>query len=210
MSRGPSNYDLQADLARKLFLTYDQTGLIRKYDLRSDDRWIYMDYLNIPSRIGRADGRIWQRRGDQWVECRDFSTVMTVYDLLCHHRGEQAPKCTGQWCAVGHFVVTGVTDTGAFTKKYAARFDGRLEEVKAACAALGGVAHKSVAGADITCIFPVTPWFPVMLQFWASDEEFPAALKLLWDRASMDFLHFETTFYLQGDLLERLWEQLGA
>ena len=44
----------------------------------------------------------------------------------------------------------------------------------------------------------------MLLQFWDGDEEFPPRLILLWDRSADQFLHFETTFYLQGDLLTRL------
>ena len=47
-------------------------------------------------------------------------------------------------------------------------------------------------------------FFPVLLQFWQADEEFPPKLVLLWDQNTIEFMHFETTFYLQGDLLERL------
>ena len=204
MSKAVSNYDLQVDIGKEIFLKYDQEALIRKYRLEADERWIFLRYLNTPCRISRKDGSIWELDRGQWRECRSFGTVMTVYDLLCHHQGEQAPVPLGQWCAVGHFVVTGVTDTGTFTKKYAARFDGHAARLKNACEALGGMLLPRMAGADMTCQIPVTPWFSVLLQFWTSDEEFPAALKLLWDRGSMELLHFETTFYLQGDLLERL------
>ena len=56
----------------------------------------------------------------------------------------------------------------------------------------------------MTYRFAVTPFFPVVLQFWAGDEEFPPKLLILWDRNTPAFLHYETTFYLQGDLLDRL------
>lgn len=204
MSKAVSNYDLQVDIGKDIFLRFDQDALIRKYRLEADDRWIFLRYLNTPCRISRADGSIWEFIDDQWRECRSFGTVMTVYDLLCHHKGEVSPVLAGQWCAVGHFVVTGVTDTDGFTKKYAALFDGRAAQLKAACEKLGGVLQPRMAGADVTCRIPVTPFFPVLLQFWEGDEEFPPKLMLLWDRNAISFLHFETTFYLQGDLLERL------
>ena len=199
-----SNYDLQVDIARDIFLRYDQLSLIRKFGLDSDDRWMYLDYLNVPCRISRADGRIEEFRNDAWLECRSFETVMTIYDLLCYHKGEQMPSLSGQWCTVGNFVVTGVTSTGTFTKKYAALFDSRMEDLTAACAAMGGVFLPRIAGADLTVRFPVTAFFPVLFQFWRGDEEFPPKLLLLWDRNADRFLHFETTFYLQGDLLQRL------
>ena len=204
MKKSVSNYELQVDIAKGIFLEYDQEMLIRKFRLEADDRHIYLNYINTPCRINRNDGGIEEYIKGAWKECRSFSTVMTIYDLLCYHRGETAPTLAGQWCAVGTFVVTGVTETDTFTKKYAAMFDGHTEELKAACESLGGALQTRMAGADVTCLIPVTPFFPVLLQFWEGDEEFPPKLMLLWDRNTDKFLHFETTFYLQGDLMERL------
>lgn len=45
---------------------------------------------------------------------------------------------------------------------------------------------------------------PVILQFWESDEEFPPVLKLMWDENILSYMHFETTFFAAGHLLERL------
>lgn len=199
-----SNYDQQVDVGRRIFMEYDQELLIRKFALPADALWIYLTYMNTPCRISRTNGQIDELLDGVWAECRNYSTVMTIYDLLCYHRGARAPALLHEWCTVGSFVVTGVTDTVTFTKKYAAVFDGHAKELKAACMQLGGVPEKRMAGADVTCRIPVTPFFPVLLQFWEGDEEFPPKLMLLWDRNANSFLHFETTFYLQGDLLERL------
>lgn len=198
------NYDLQVDIAKRIFLEYDQELVIRKFALDVDGAYIYLSYLNTPVRICRRDGDVEELVLGQWNECRNFSTVMTVYDLLCYHRGEAVPVLTDQWCTVGSFVVTGVTQTDGFTKKYAKAFDGHLDALKFACEKLGGVLLPPMAGADLTCKFQVTPFFPVLLQFWEGDEEFPPKMLILWDRNADQFLHFETTFYLQGDLLERL------
>ena len=198
------NYDLQVDIAKGIFLEFDQEAMIRKFDLEADEDWIYILYLNTPCRINRKSGGIEENISGDWQECRSFSSVMTIYDLLCYHKGNSAPVLYNQWCAVGTFVVTGVTQTDTFTKKYANFFGGRLEALKTACKRLGGVPQSPMAGADLTCRFQVTPFFPVLLQFWEADEEFPPKLMLLWDRNTDRFMHFETTFYLQGDLLERL------
>ena len=199
-----SNYDLQVDIGRKIFLEFDQELLIRKFHLEADPDYIYLTYLNTPCRICRGTGRIDELRDGTWQECREFGTVMTVYDLLCHHQDSVAPALYGTWCTVGTFVVTGVTSTGGFTKKYAARFDRDPEALKQACLALGGRILPSMAGADLTCLFPVTDFFSVILQFWTGDEEFLPKICLLWDKNTMAYLLFETTYYLQGDLLERL------
>ena len=198
------NYDLQVDIAKGIFLAYDQTELIQKYRMEADAQYIYLTYLNTPCRINRETGSVEECVYNTWQECRNFSTVMTLYDLLCYHKGANAPALLGEWCAVGNFVVTGVTNTETFTKKYAKLFDGRLDALQSATQKLGGILQPPMAGADLTCKFPVTLFFPVLLQFWEGDDEFPPKLLLLWDRNTDQFLHFETTFYLQGDLLERL------
>lgn len=198
------NYDLQVDVARGIFLEHDQQSLIRKFCLEADAAYIYLTYLNTPCRISRTTATIQERIENTWRECRNYSTVMTVYDLLCHHKGEIAPVLLGQWCTVAAFVVAGAPGTDMFTGKYARGFDGQLERLRAACEKLGGIPQQPVAGADLTCLFWATPFFPVLLQFWEGDEDFPPKFLVLWDRNADKFLHFETTFYLQGDLLERL------
>ena len=198
------NYDLQVDIAKGIFLEYDQEQMIRKFHLDADRRYLYLTYLNVPCRISRTTGGVEEFKEDAWQECREFSTAMTIYDLLCYHKGEHLPALTEEWCTVGTFVVTGVTDTETFCRKYAKLFDGRFDELKAACEKSGGILLPPMARADLTCRFPVTPFFSVLLQFWEGDDEFPPKLLILWDRNTESFMHFETTFYLQGDLLERL------
>lgn len=202
-----SNYDLQVDVAKKIFLEYDREAMIQKFQLQADDLWMYISYLNTPYRIGRKTGDIEECIQNEWYPCRTYVTVMTIYDLLCFHRGEKAPFLSGQWCTAGTFILTGVQgDT--FTKRYASLFSGRIAELKAACQRLGGVIQPPMAGADVTCRIYVTPFFPILLQFWEGDEEFAPRLILLWDRNADRFLHYETTFYLQGDLLERLKDRI--
>ena len=200
------NYDAQVDVARKIFLEYDQQLLIRKFRLQADAQYLYLTYLNTPSRISRKTGSIEQYTG-KWQECREYSRVMTVYDLLCYHKGESLPELSGQWCTVGTFIIAGITDTETYTGKIASLFDGHVNELKKACEKLGGEILKPMANANVTCRIPVTAFFSVLLQFWEGDEEFPPKLLILWDRNTDKFLHFETTFYLQGDLLDCLKEQ---
>lgn len=205
-----SNYELQVDIGKKIFLGYDQETFIKKFQLQADDLWIYIRYLNTPCRISRETGKIEEYIAYEWKPCRTYVTVMTIYDLLCFHQGENAPTLLGQWCTVGSFIVTGVQDTDTFTKKYASLFDGRIDELKEACQAMGGILQPCMAGADVTCQIDVTPFFPVLLQFWEGDEEFEPKLVLLWDKNANKFLHFETTFFLQGDLLERLKDYMES
>ena len=71
-------------------------------------------------------------------------------------------------------------------------------------------AMSDIVGADLTFEMPVMGDFSVLFQFWDADEEFPAKILLLWDKVSLSYLHFETTFYLQGDLLEAILQKINA
>ena len=42
------------------------------------------------------------------------------------------------------------------------------------------------------------------LCFWAEDEDFPASLRLFWDKNVLDYIRFETTYYASGFLLDEL------
>ena len=59
---------------------------------------------------------------------------------------------------------------------------------------------------DFSAVLPVLPFFPVLLRFWEADDEFPAQLQFLWDRNSMRYLTYETSFYTHGAILDRLLE----
>ena len=43
MKKCASNYDLQVDMSKRIFLEYDQELLIRKFQLEADKLWIYLD-----------------------------------------------------------------------------------------------------------------------------------------------------------------------
>ncbi len=199
-----SNYDLQVDIGKEIFLEFDQEQIIRKFSLQADSEWVYLTYLNIPCRIDRKSGGVEEYMDNQWRVCREYSTVMTIYDLLCHHRGETAPVLSGKWCTAGTFILTGITQTEKFTGKCAKLFCGQADKLNKVCELTGGKIQPKMAGADLTYLFQVTDFFPVLLQFWDGDEEFPPKMLILWDENTDRFMHFETTFYLQGDLLERL------
>ena len=204
-----SNYDRQVDIGRRIFMEYNQDKIIRKYELLADEHWIYLDYLDTSYRISRENGKIEEQQKENcWKECRSYDTVMTIYDLLCYAKGDTAPVLYGAWQTLGNFAVGSSPGTGAFTKKYAKQFRNSAEKLKAACKKLGGIMQKPMARADVTCLIPVTSFFPVLLQFWDGDEEFDPELVLLWDKNSNQFLHFETMFYLQGDLLDRIKNKL--
>ena len=205
-----SNYEKQVYIGRLYFLKYDQDMLIKKYGLEHDKDYLYLKYIGTEYRIRRADGAIEYEDDQEWKMCKEYTIVMTIYDLLCYSGEEALPALTGQWQPVAGFAAAGSSPSAEFfAKKYEKAFSGKVEEVKQACISLGGVLQPRLAGADLTFEIPVVPYFSILFQYWDADEEFPAKILILWDKASMSYLHFETTYYLQGDLLETIARQAG-
>ena len=200
-----SNYDKQVDIGREYFLKYDQEFLVEKFHLEMDEQYIYLTYIGTPCRIDRETAAVYEKNSDIYVECRSYETVMTIYDMLCHGDSPTLPPLSGKWTLVGNFAAAGSSpDANLFAQKYADAFSGKTDALKDACTTIGGEILDSIAGADVTARIPVFSFVPVLLQYWEKDEEFPPQVRLLWDDQSMKYLNFETTYYLQGDLLERL------
>ena len=202
------NYEKQVYIGRELFLQYDQDKLIEKYGLKHNEEYLYLQYIGTEYRISRIDGAIEYVADGEWKDYKEYTIVMTIYDFLCCSGKEILSSLTGQWQPVGRFVTAGSSpSTDLFVEKYARAFSGKVEEVKQACICLGGKQMERLAGADLTFEMPVFQDFSVLFQFWDGDEEFQPKILLLWDKVSLSYLHFETTYYLQGDLLKAILQK---
>ncbi len=200
-----SNYDKQVDVAKSYFLKYDAGMLAEKFHLKTDAAYLYLTYIGTPYRIEQVTGTVYEKMGGVYRECRTYETVMTIYDMLCHDSERELPPLSGRWTPVANFAAAGASPSAdRFSQRYADYFSGKTEALKKACLSLGAQIMPRLAGADVTAEIPAFLFFPVMLQFWDGDDEFQPQIKILWDDQTLRYLRFETTYYLQGDLLERL------
>ena len=71
------------------------------------------------------------------------------------------------------------------------RFQGRVPELLAAAASLGGRVGGESGLGSVSLIFELLPKVPVQLIFYDRDDEFPARVTLLIDRNATRFLEFE-------------------
>lgn len=67
--------------------------------------------------------------------------------------------------------------------------DATADDIARACEALGGAIISGKA--DVTAVIPYAPRFPVTVNFWCGDEEFPASGKTLVDAAAEHYLTLE-------------------
>lgn len=219
------NYDRQVMIARELFLKYNWRAMAEKFQLKTDGEYAYILFLNQVYRISGKTGVIEKTEGicseddaagtgkstecssaevqADYIECLDYNVVMTLYDVLCYSKDK--PKLSGTWCPLHSLQVTmSSPDADIFTQKYADFFSGKADQLREACRKIGGRKPEIEAGADVCWEFDVFPFFPVQLRFWEKDEEFPAQIRILWDKNSLKFMHFETLYYCMHVLLEHL------
>lgn len=197
-----SNYDVTRDRVEGEFLKYDQESMIEKFHLVYDENYLYLRFLSCDYRIGRKTGRV-ERLDERGPVHAGFNETLTIFDVLC----ESKPDCglSGEFVRVND--LDGVTKTarlgGNLFNGSAKTFTHRTEELKAACERLGGTEGRV---GDVSYQIPMFDFLPVTLQFWDADEEFDAVLKLMWDRRTLEFMRYETTYYAAGRLMELLEE----
>ena len=201
----PSNYDLTREQMERAFVGYDQEEMIRKFRLRNTPEHLFITFTGEGYRVDRRTGKVerFPPEGGAPVPA-GFNESMTVFDVLCSSK----PDCrlSGEYRTVTN--LPGIANiaapgTGGYAET-ARFFAGRPDVLRRACGALGGVPQRV---GDVSSLIPLFDFMPVMVQFWDADEEFDAVLKIMWDRNTLDFMHFETTFYAASHLLKRLTEQ---
>ena len=194
------NYAIQAAQAKKLFLTYDQQYLIDKCRLRYDDGYLYTEFLSSPYRISRQTGDLQRQHEGQWIDGNSFPEVMTLLDWLCDGKADRF--ISGQWVNMvdlGHAFHTQLQEDGDHT--YGAIFDDAPQAFCKACERMGG---KRVQSADISYAIPLLDGLEVLIQLWHGDDEFPPRLRCLWDKNTLQYIRYETTWYAKGLLLDRI------
>lgn len=188
--------------AQERFLTYDQTVLIAKSPVTFDEACLYLPVLDRTCRIHRRTGDLFWSSSEGWLPSTDYYDALTVFDYLCDARPDRRP--TGElrsMASFGHQFHTGLLEDGEASPLERA-IDADPAAFARACSALGGIPFPSC---DIGVTLPFFPDLNVTIQFWHSDDEFPARLRYLWDRSATDYLRYETMYYalmLLGSRLE--------
>lgn len=190
-----SNYQKMAQQARDLFLKRDQGAMIRLWDLKHDEDFLYMTYLGMPVSIDRRTALVTGVPGE------GIDETMVLFDLLTLPR--HRPHAAGRWASVSTLggIIGAGHDRTLSNEPLAARFSGRLEQLDAACRGMGGLA---MGKADVSYAIPVFADFGIWFQFWEGDEEFPANIKYLFDENALEYMHYETLWYVMNSLADRL------
>ena len=108
---------------------------------------------------------------------------------------------SGQWQTLNNLSVH--SNFGAVGRsphlETAKQYSGKVSELTRACTALGGRASTK---ADVGFLFDAFPFLPIIFQFWDGDEEFDPKINFLFDSNTLNYIHFETAWYVADHLLE--------
>lgn len=198
-----SNYEITKKNTALLFLKYDQEEIIRKHHLTHDAEYLYLTFFYDRYRVSRSTGLVEVTTGHGWEEV-GFNAAMTIYDYLAY----SSPDAQIAGALVPLSGLNGVKAAsgasslgGSFFDKTATLFDKNTEALRSACAIIGG----SPAGkGDVSWDFDLFDGYPLRLQFWNADEDFPPQITWFLDKNAAQFMHFETMWYAIGHVIDTL------
>ena len=197
------NYEIARDRAQKYFLRFDQSAIIQRWKLKHDDAFLYVDFAGRHYKICRKTGQVVRiEDGTQ----AGFSQVLSIFDFLCHE-GSSA-FLSGRYAPVNSLrnaPINGGVDTN-FHCKTAQLWDKDPDGFRVACTQLGGIPMEL---GDIGFRIPVFGEISVVVKFYRSDDEFPAGLTLLWDENLLQFLNYETVFYVADVVLQEIMGRMS-
>ena len=191
-----NNYDKMLADACHRFTTYDMQALAQRPGMEDIGACLKTHFLGETVLLRKEDGRI-----TVGGRAADFGETLSILDWLCD--GKPDAKAAGEYCTVGslpgiYVGGSGLTMTGGSAAK---RIDAAPEKFRAACEAMGG---REVPLGDLGYELPVFPGVAMCLKFYFADEEFPPQLTFLWDKNMLQFVRYETVYYIAGCICKNL------
>lgn len=195
-----NNYLMQAQQAKRHFLTYDQDKLIAKFNLTADEAFLYVKLLCKQYRLDRKTGDLFRREGTHWQDGNSFEEVMTLLDLLCDSRDDR--HLSGRWRSMQSFGLEFHQNLLENRRDgLADYFDAHPEKLRQSCLALNA---EPIPGGDMGYAVELFDGLKIGILFWAGDEEFTPRFCYLWDENADQYIRYETMFYAVDLLRQRL------
>lgn len=195
-----NNYETTLRAAQRHFTEYDMDILAKRAGVTDEGDCLMTSLFGQTVRIDKATGQMLVDG-----EKANFVQGLSVYDWLCDRNPEAAAAET--FCPVSS--LPGVLVSGSGLKivpqKLADTIDKNPDSFRHGCESMGGI---PVDQGDIGYRVEIFPGLPVCLKFYFADEEFPPSLTLLWDQNILQFVRYETVYYIAGCLQERLLQLL--
>jgi len=191
-----NNYEISLQNAMKRFCGYDMNVLARKVGITDRGEYFETRFFGMETSICKETGAVTVDG-----QPADFCEGLSVFDWLCD--GKADAKAAGQFCPVSSLPGVLVRGQGLLMEspELAREIDHQPEKFQAVCKNLGG---KILDIGDFGVQIDIFPDLPMQMKFYHSDEEFPPSLTFLWDRNILNFVRYETVYYICGALKKHL------
>jgi len=128
--------------------------------------------------------------------------------LLQYLAAADGSRPNGEWIALADVPGGGASRGASFDREIAGLIAGRLglhipERIRAACEELGAE-YAEDARSDLCALFRFAPNYPLRLNLWYADEEFPASGKVLVNAGVSRCLGLEVAGSVAALLVRRL------
>ncbi len=190
------NYAIARQAAEARFCQYDHDKILQNPHIFRENDQICTTFLGETARISMETGRI-----TVGGHPADFCETLTIFDWLCDRK--QDAKAAWEFCPVSSLPGVLVSGNGLVMNcaDLAAKIDQKPDRFLFACQAMGG---RPIPLGDIGIELMAFPDLPMQIKFYHCDEEFPASMTLLWDKSTLQFIRYETVYYLAGCVRRRL------
>lgn len=190
------NYDKMLADAQRRCAGYDMAALAAKAGVMDMPEHLKTKFIGQDVLVSKADGAV-------TVEGRPatFGQALSVYDWLCDRKADAA--ASGDFCPVSSLpgVYVSGKGLGMNMPTLSMRIDEDPEHFRTGMAVIGA---KEIPLGDLGWQLDIFPGFPMQLKFYFGDDEFAPQLTLLWDKNSLQFVRYETIYYIAGCLHGRL------
>ena len=131
----------------------------------------------------------------------DFVEGLSVYDWLCDRKPGAA--ASGEYCLVSSLpgVVVSGSGLGMAMPRLAGTIQNDPEKFQQIMTQIGA---KPVKLGDLGYQVQIFPDWALCLKFYFADEDFDPCLHVLWDKNSLQFVRYETLYYIAGCLRKYL------
>lgn len=187
------------------FLTYEKEQLLKNPGVTPWERGIQTTFFSLPVLLDCTTGHIALIDGKEEIEC-DFSPTLSILDYVCDRK--TSAKASGEYCPVGSLPGVFVGGSGLVMKNKSLeeKIQNDPAAFQVACESLGGV---KIQLGDMGYKLHIFPDLCMNLKFYFADEDFPPQLTFLWDKNILQFVRYETVYYIAGCLARELSSRMN-
>ena len=189
-----NNYDKMLADAQRRCAGYDMAALAAKVGVEDTPEQLKTKFIGQEVLVSKADGAVTVNG-----KPADFGQALSVYDWLCDRKADAA--VSGDFCPVSSLPGVYVSGKGMQMPTLSKRIHEDPEHFRMGMAALGA---REIPLGELGWQVDIFPGFPMQIKFYFGDDEFDPQLTLLWDKNSLQFVRYETLYYIAGCLHARL------